>query len=155
MEPKSKNSTKQIASPEREYVKIYLDFLDNSFLTAEEQMVFIALKSFDFEEESGPICQSMETICKRAKMSEQRARKNINALVKKGIVKKIQRGLTKTNLYALSDYAPMWDCGKEGDIATAADNKGMMPGEHIAGLERMGHKVGAKEKMPGATARPK
>lgn len=140
----------QLASPERKYVKVYHDFLDNSFLTTEEQMIFIVLKSFvDFKEDSGEAYPSMETICKRAKMSEKRARKNINALIKKGIAKKVQRGLTKTNLYTLSDYATMWVCDNVEDVAAVADNQGvkpLTPAEHIAELERMGYTVQIKEK---------
>lgn len=140
----------QLASPERKYVKVYHDFLDNSFLTTEEQMIFIVLKSYvDFKEDRGEAYPSMETICKRAKMSEKRARKNINALIKKGIAKKVQRGLTKTNLYTLSDYATMWTCDNVEDVAAVADNQGvkpLTPAEHIAELERMGYKVEIKEK---------
>lgn len=140
----------QLASPERKYVKVYHDFLDNSFLSVEEQMIFIVLKSFiDFKNDSGEVFPSMETICKRAKMSEKRARKNINALIKKGIAKKVQRGLTKTNLYTLSDYATMWACDNVEDVAAVADNKGvkpLTPAEHIAELERMGYTVQIKEK---------
>lgn len=140
----------QLASPERKYVKVYHDFLDNSFLTTEEQMIFIILKSYvDFKEDSGEAYPSMETICKRAKMSEKRARKNINALIKKGIAKKVQRGLTKTNLYTLSDYATMWTCDNVEDVAAVADNQGvkpLTPAEHIAELERMGYTVQIKEK---------
>ena len=141
-----------VRNPERKYVKVYHDFLDNTLLTTEEQMIFITLKSYvDFKEDSGEAYPSMETICRRAKMSEKRARKNINALIKKGIVKKIRRGLTKTNLYTLSDYATMWACDKEEDVAAVARNEGikpMTPAEHIAELERMGYKVEIKEKEP-------
>lgn len=140
----------QLTSPERKHVKVYHDFLDNSFLTTEEQMIFIVLKSYvDFKEDSGEVYPSMETICKRAKMSEKRARKNINSLIKKGIAKKVQRGLTKTNLYTLSDYATMWACDNVADVAAVADNKGvkpLTPAEHIAELERMGYTVQIKEK---------
>ena len=146
----------QLASPERKYAKVYHDFLDNSFLTTEEQMIFIVLKSYvDFKEDSGEAYPSMETICKRAKMSEKRARKNINALIKKGIVKKAQRGLTKTNLYTLSDYATMWFCDNVEDVAAVADNQGvkpLTPAEHIAELERMGYTVQIKEKGLETTA---
>ena len=139
----------QLASPERKYVKVYHDFLDNSFLTTEEQMIFIVLKSYvDFKEDSGEAYPSMETICKRAKMSEKRARKNINALIKKGIAKKVQMGLTKTNLYTLSDYATMWTCDNVEDVAAVADNQGvkpLTPAEHIAELERMGYTVQIKK----------
>lgn len=150
MKQTSENIIVQLASPERKYVKVYHDFLDNSFLTTEEQMIFIVLKSYvDFKEDSGEAYPSMETICKRAKMSEKRARKNINALIKKGIAKKVQRGLTKTNLYTLSDYATMWTCDNVEDVAAVADNQGvkpLTPAEHIAELERMGYKVEIKEK---------
>ena len=146
----------QLASPERKYAKVYHDFLDNSFLTTEEQMIFIVLKSYvDFKKDSGEVYPSMETICKRAKMSEKRARKNINALIKKGIVKKAQRGLTKTNLYTLSDYATMWFCDNVEDVAAVADNQGvkpLTPAEHIAELERMGYTVQKKEKGLETTA---
>ena len=140
----------QLASPERRYVKTYHDFLDNSFLTTEEQMIFIVLKSYiDFKEDSGEAYPSMETICKRAKMGEKRAKKNIDRLINKGIVKKVQRGLTKTNLYTLSDYATMWACDNVEDVAAVVNNQGvkpLTPAEHIAELERMGYKVEIKEK---------
>ena len=150
MKQTSENIIVQLASPERKYVKEFHDFLDNSFLTTEEQMIFIVLKSYiDFKEDSGEAYPSMETICKRAKMSEKRARKNINALIKKGIAKKVQRGLTKPNLYTLSDYVTMWDYDNIKDISTVINNNGMKsltPEEHIAELERMGYKVEIKEK---------
>lgn len=146
----------QLASPERKYVKVYHDFLDNSFLTAEEQMIFIVIKSYvDFREDSGQAYPSMETICKRAKMGEKRAKKNIDLLIKKGIVKKVQRGLTKTNLYTIADYPTMWTCDNLEDMAAVAQNKGikpLTPEEHIAELERMGYKVEIKEKGLETTA---
>lgn len=140
----------QLASPERKYVRTYHDFLDNSFLTTEEQMIFIVLKSYiDFREDSGEAFPSIDTLCKRAKMSKPRTIKAINNLIKKGIVKKVQRGLTKTNLYTLSDYVTMWACDNVEDVAAIADNQGvkpLTPAEHIAELERMGYKVSTKEK---------
>lgn len=136
----------QLASPpERKYVKVYHDFLDNILLTAEEQLIFIVLKSYvDFKADSGEVYPSLETICKRAKMGEKRARKNINALIKKGIVKKVQRGLTKTNLYTLSDYPAMWACDNVNEMVAVANNNGqeiLTPEEHIAELKRMGYEV--------------
>lgn len=140
----------QLDSPERKYVKVYHDFLDNSFLSVEEQMIFIVLKSYiDFREDSGEAFPSVETLCKRAKMSKPRTIKAINNLIKNGIVKKVQRGLTKTNVYTLSDYATMWACDNEEDVAAIADNQGvkpLTPAEHIAELERMGYTVQIKEK---------
>jgi len=61
----------------------------------------------------------------------------------------VQRGLTKPNLYTLSDYVTMWDYDNIKDISTVINNNGMKsltPEEHIAELERMGYKVEIKEK---------
>lgn len=154
MKQANENIIIQLTNFERKFVKIYHDFLDNSFLTTEEQMIFIVLKSFvNFKGDDNEVYPSMETICKRAKMSEKRVRKNINTLIKKGIVKKTQRGLAKTNLYTLSDYAKMWACDDVEDIASIIDNKGIKPltaEEHISELEKMGYKVEIKEKEPNS-----
>lgn len=146
----------QLASPERKYVKTYHDFLNNSFLSVEEQMIFIVLKSFiDFKNDNGEVFPSMETICKMAKMGEKRARKNIKSLEKKGIVKKIRRGLSKTNIYTIADYPAMWACDNVEDVIAVTDNQGvklLTPAEHIAELERMGYTVQIKEKGLETTA---
>jgi len=140
----------QLSSPERKYVRIYHDFLENSFLTSEEQMIFIVLKSYiNFSYDEGEVFPSMETICKRAKLSKPRARRAINDLIKKGIVKKVQRGLTKTNLYILADYSTMWNCVNLKDLKTIIENNGKLSltvEEHITALERMGYKVNIKER---------
>ncbi len=140
----------QLTSPDRKFSRIYHDFLCNSFLSTEEQMIFIVLKSFiDFKEDSGEAFPSMETICKMAKMSEKRARKNIKSLEEKGIIKKIRRGLNKSNIYTIADYPAMWACDNAEDAAAIANNQGikpLTPAEHIAELERMGYKVEIKEK---------
>lgn len=153
MKKTSESIIVQLATPERKYAKIYHDFLDNTFLTAEEQLVFIVLKSFvDFRGDSGDTFPSMETICKRAKMSEKRARKNIESLTKKGIVKKKRRGLTKTNVYTLADFAPMWKCDNVEDVAAAANGDGLTAEQHIEALRRMGNEVEIirKEKEPAS-----
>ncbi len=82
-------------------------------------------------------------------MSKPRTIKAIKNLIEKGIVKKMKRRLTKTNLYTLADYAAMWTCDNVEDVATAANSQGvkpLTPAEHIAKLERMGYKVEIKEK---------
>ncbi len=77
----NKKTIIQLAGPQRKYVKVYHDFLDNSFLLVEEQMIFIVLKSYvDFKEDDGEAFPSIKTICKRANMGEKRVRKNIDAL---------------------------------------------------------------------------
>lgn len=95
--------------PVRKFVRVYQDFLYSDILTAEEKLVFIALKSFvDFTQDEDEVFPSMDTICKITGMSRPRATRTINSLVSKGIVKKQRRGLTKPNLYTIADYPAMW-----------------------------------------------
>lgn len=146
--------TVQLASPERKFVKIYHDFLNNQLLGTDEKMVFIALKSFiDFSTDSGgtqgEAYPTIETLCKVSSLERKRVIKAIKKLEEKKIVKKTRRGLTKSNLYILSDYATMWACDNAEAMAAVADNGGiepMTPEQHIAELERMGYTVQIKEK---------
>ena len=95
--------------PVRKFVRVYQDFLYSEILTAEEKMVFIALKSFvDFSQDEDEVFPSTDTICKITGMSRPRATRTINSLVSKGIIKKQRRGLTKPNLYTIADYPAMW-----------------------------------------------
>ncbi len=95
--------------PVRKFVRVYKDFLESEMLTAEEKLVFIALKSFvEFGRDEDEVYPSMATICKITGMSRPRATRTINSLVSKGIVKKQRRGLTKPNLYTIADYPSMW-----------------------------------------------
>lgn len=158
MKQTNENIIVQLATPERKFVKVYHDFLQNELLTVEEKMVFIALKSFvDFSKDNGgtqgKAYPTMDTVCKLSSLSRPRATRAINKLIEKKIVTKIRRGLTKSNMYILSDYATMWACDNIEEITAIADNKGIKPLtliEHIAELEKMGYKVEIKEKEPEA-----
>ena len=113
MKQTNENIIVQLASPERKFVKVYQDFLQNELLSAEEKIIFITLKSFvDFSKDNGGIqgeaYPTMETVCKLSSLSRPRATRAINKLIEKKIVKKTRRGLTKSNIYTLSDYATMW-----------------------------------------------
>ena len=130
----------QLATPEREFVKIYKDFLNNKLLTVEEKMVFIALKSFvTYGQDSGNVFPTMETLCKITSLSRPRATRTITSLEKKGIVKKTRRGLTKSNLYTLSDNPVMWGATSEEEIKELSENRIQLTDEEmIAELERRG-----------------
>lgn len=95
--------------PSRKFVRVYKDFLESEILTAEEKLVFIALKSFvDFSQDADEVFPSMQTICKMTGMSRPRATRTISSLVEKGIIKKKRRGVTKPNLYTIADHPSMW-----------------------------------------------
>ncbi len=145
----------QLASPERKFVKVYHDFLRSDLLAADEKMIFIALKSFiDFSQDvsagtQGEVFPTIKTLQSMTGWGNKKVVNTIKALVKKGIVKKVQRGLTKSNIYILSDYATMWACDDIEELKGIVENQGaktLTPEEHIEALERMGYKVQIKEK---------
>lgn len=150
----NKKTIVQLASPERKFVKVYQDFLKNKLLSAEEKLVFIALKSFiDFSKDNGgtqgEVYPSMETICELSSLSRSRATKTINKLIEKKIVKKIRRGATKSNIYTISDYADMWVCESVEDMAKIAESLDADPSSaevHSAKLEQISSAMPAKGK---------
>ena len=110
--------------PVRRFVRVYKDFLESETLTAEEKLVFIALKSFvEFGRDEDEVYPSMATICKITGMSRPRATRTINSLVSKGIVKKQRRGLTKPNLYTIADYPSMWSAEGVGERRQLLDTE--------------------------------
>ena len=139
----------QLATPERLYTRVYQDFLNTDLLTTEEKIMFIALKSFvDYRRDEDQVYPSMETLCRLTSMSRPRATRTISSLVKKGIVKKVRRGLTKTNLYVIADYAPMWKAADEEELKMYAEtNIPYTTEDLIRELQRRGVMLD-KEKEP-------
>jgi len=146
----------QLASPERYYSKCYHDFIDCHLLNGEEKIIYLALKRFlDVKKDSGNVYPSIDTIQKITGWGNQKVVKYIKSLVKKGIVKKIRQGLSKPNIYILSDYPAVWTCDNIEDVKAIIENQGvkpLTPAEHIKELERMGYKVEIKEKGPVSNA---
>lgn len=114
----------QLARPERDYVKVYKDFLHCKLLTAEEKLIYIALKSFvTYGKDKDEVYPSMETLCKITSMSKPRATRTITSLVKKGIIKKQRRGLTKANLYTIVDVPSMWGTDTLEEMKTVSESQ--------------------------------
>lgn len=114
----------QLARPERDYVKVYKDFLYCKLLTAEEKLIYIALKSFvNYGKDKDEVYPSMETLCKMTSMSKPRATRTITSLVKKGIIKKQRRGLTKANLYTIVDVPSMWGTDTLEKMKTVSESQ--------------------------------
>ena len=110
------------AMPERHYVRVYHDFLRSTNLTAEEKLIYISLKSFvDFAHDEGEVFPSVNTLCQLTSMSRPRVTRTITSLIKKGVVKKERRGLTKSNLYTLYDNPSMWAAGSMEEMQKAAE----------------------------------
>lgn len=114
------------APKDRLFVKVYHDFLYSNLLTADEKIIFIVLKSFlDFSKDKGGIQEdtykSIEDICKITQWGNQKVVKVIKSLVKKGVVKKIRQGLTKPNIYTISDFPAMWAAKNEEEMKEAIE----------------------------------
>lgn len=130
------------AKPERKYFKTYYDFLYNKILNGNEKLIFIILKSFldfsmDRDGTNGTVFPTIQTICEITGWGNKKVIRVINSLVDKGVVKRIQRGLNKPNLYILSDYAAIWAAENVKEVKEIVENDGKKPmtaEEHIAEL---------------------
>lgn len=110
---KSKKFEVQLTTPERLYVKVYHDFLDCTLLNSDEKMLFIALKRYidfriDLNGTTSEVYPTMETLCKITGKTRPTITRIIKSLQKKGIIKVTRRGLSKPNLYSITDNAEMW-----------------------------------------------
>lgn len=142
----TENIIVEFQRPERKFVKVYTDFLDNDLLTCEERMVFITLRSFvDFaHDEAGTVYPTMETICKRSGLSRPRATRTIDKLIRKGVVQKYRRGLTMSNVYTLIDNPEIWSAGSDEEMRQEATKTELQ--KHIEAVEAAGYQVLGKEK---------
>lgn len=143
----------QLSVPERQYVKVYQDFLSSELLSAEEKLVYIALKSFvSYGSDEGKVFPSVETLCKLTTMSKPRVIRNINSLIKKGIVKKNRRGVTKTNIYILADNSVMWKAKTAEELKQNSEGAiDLSTEEMLEELKRRGIEVVTKKELPSAT----
>lgn len=154
--------TVQLASPERKFMKLYYDFIKTKLLNGEEKLMFIILKSFinfskDINGVNEEVFPTIETIQEITGWGNQKVVKIIKQLVKKGVVKKIQRGLTKSNIYIISDYATMWNCSSLEELKEIVDNHGVKTltlEEHIKALEQMGYIVEVNKKKASVSSSP-
>lgn len=128
----------------RLFVKTYIDFLENSFLTCEEQMVFIALKSFiDVTQCAGTCYKTRASIGQRAKLTEKKVTQAVKGLVKKGVLKRIRQGLTKPNLYEINDIPEMWEANTPEEVRAAAEETELQKALRL--VKAAGYEVKEKE----------
>ena len=132
-----------LSRPERPFVMVYQDFLNNTVLSAEEKLVFIALKSFvSYGEDSGKVFPSNETLQRLTSMGENRVSKNLHSLEEKKVITIKRRGLTMTNLYTLVDTETMWKSETVEELQT--NSEAMIDAtdrELIEELRRRGYNV--------------
>ena len=103
----------QETEPKRHYIKVYLDFLDSSLLDLEEKGVYLCLKRFaDFSLDSNGIVDKVypkiSDLVKITGKSKNCVGAILSSLDEKGAIEKIRQGLTKPNIYILSDREEMW-----------------------------------------------
>lgn len=133
----------------RLFVKTYIDFLENGFLTCEEQMVFIALKSFiDVTQCAGTCYKTRASIGQRAKLSEKKVTQAVKGLVKKGVLKRIRQGLTKPNLYEINDIPEMWEANTPEEVRAAAEETELEKALRL--VKAAGYEVKKEKGLPAA-----
>lgn len=110
---KTKKDQKQIFE-DRPYIKVYKDFLESDiFDNCSQKIMYIVLKLLS--NHKGQCISSTAAISEKCRFSKSKARKIMNELVQKGLVKKFPRtwqdGGTNTNLYIINDSSGTWGSG--------------------------------------------
>ena len=116
----------QTSTPERKFIKVYLDFLNAGLLSGKEQIIFIHLKQYiNFANDTGTVREevypTLATLAKNVKMSEKTVRTVLQSLQRKGILEIKQQGINKPNIYKINDSAEMWKAGNVEELKTAVD----------------------------------
>lgn len=116
----------QTSTPERKFIKVYLDFLNAGLLSGKEQIIFIHLKQYiNFANDTGTVrgevYPTLATLAKNVKMSEKTVRTVLQSLQKKGILEIKQQGMNKPNIYKINDSAGMWKAGNIEELKTAVE----------------------------------
>ena len=133
----------------RLFVKTYIDFLENNFLTCEEQMVFIALKSFiDVTQCAGTCYKTRASIGSRAKLTEKKVTQAVKGLVRKGVLKRIRQGLTKPNIYEINDVPEMWKAETPEEVRAAAEETELQKALRL--VKAAGYEVKKEKGLPAA-----
>ena len=148
---KSKDIEIRLTAPERLYTKCYHDFLDSTLLNADQKIAFLCLKRFlDVRTDQGEAYPTIPTIMKMTGWSNRKVIRVINALVDLGIVKKVQRGLNRPNLYVLADKESVWASVTVEEMRRSANET--KEEEAIRYLKKLGYNVERTEKELGSDA---
>lgn len=116
----------QTSTPERKFIKVYLDFLNAGLLSGKEQIIFIHLKQYiNFANDTGTVrgevYPTLATLAKNVKMSEKTVRTVLQGLQKKGILEIRQQGMNKPNIYKINDSAGMWKAENVEELKAVVD----------------------------------
>lgn len=148
---KSKDIEIRLSAPERLYTKCYHDFLDSTLLNADQKIAFLCLKRFlDVRTDQGEAYPTIPTIMKMTGWSNRKVIRVINALVDLGIVKKVQRGLNRPNLYVLADKESVWASVTVEEMRRTANET--KEEEAVRYLKKLGYNVERTGKEPGSDA---
>ena len=148
---KSKDIEIRLSAPERLYTKCYHDFLDSTLLNADQKIAFLCLKRFlDVRTDQGEAYPTIQTLMKMTGWGNQKLIKVINSLVELGIVKKVQRGLNRPNLYVLADKESVWASVTVEEMRRTANET--KEEEAVRYLKKLGYNVERTGKEPGSDA---
>lgn len=147
----NKNIEIRLSSPERLYTKCYHDFLDSTLLSADQKIAFLCLKRFlDVRTDQGEAYPTIQTLMKMTGWGNKKVIRVINGLIDLGIVKKVQRGLNRPNLYVLADKESVWASVTVEEMRRTANET--KEEEAIRYLKKLGYNVERTGKEPGSDA---
>lgn len=136
----------ETSTPERQYVKVYRDFLNSGILNGKEQIIFIQLKQYirigtDNGIVAGRVFPTLATLSKNVAMSEKTVREIIKKLEKKGVLEIKRQGLNKPNIYTIKDCPELWHTGTGAEESETTANNEQDVIQKIADLQALGYIV--------------
>lgn len=139
-----------ISTDQRKFTMVYHDFLDSNILDGKEKIIYILLKRYlALGSDEGQVFPKVETLMEQCQMTRPTVTNIIKSLKKKGILQVKRRGLNKSNIYTLCDYADIWKCESKEEIAKAIDNYELAKATEL--LEKNGYEVIKKESIADNT----
>jgi predicted transcriptional regulator len=133
-----------VSSDQRKFTMVYHDFLDSDILDGKEKIIYILLKRYlDLGSDKGQVFPKIQTLMKQSGMSKGTVTNIIKNLKNKGILQVKRRGLNKSNIYTLFDYADIWKCKSKDEITQVIEDKDIQKAAEL--LQKNGFEIIKRE----------
>lgn len=139
-----------ICTDQRKFTMVYHDFLDSSILDGKEKIIYILLKRYlTLGSDEGKVFPKIQTLMEQSGMAKGTVTNIIKSLKKKGVLQVKRRGLNKSNIYTLYDYADIWKCESKEEITRVIDDYEVAKATEL--LQKNGYEVIKKESIADNT----
>lgn len=139
-----------ISTDQRKFTMVYHDFLDSNILDGKEKIIYILLKRYlTLGSDEGQVFPKIQTLMEQSGMAKGTVTNIIKSLKKKGILQVKRRGLNKSNIYTLFDYADIWKCESKEEITRVIEDYEVAKATEL--LQKNGYEVIKKESIADNT----